>query len=139
MKTSGIFILFILFASFLAGQNIDEEAYLIKSIYFGGGSYGIDSEQIRELEEWLNAIPDIEKYDISVHSHTDNIGSIEYNNFLSKMRSQAVLQELIRNEIPREFIVIEDFGELNPMYNNNTWQGKLHNRRVDIILKPFVL
>jgi len=67
-------------------QNDDHPEYLIRSIYFGGGSYSIDSLQLEDLYNFIDSIPDINFYSISIHSHTDNIGGVQYNEWLSKMR-----------------------------------------------------
>ncbi|MEO1052678.1 MAG: OmpA family protein [Bacteroidota bacterium] len=117
----------------------EQEPQLQKSIYFGGGSYYIDDQQIVELEEWIKSIPNLEQYEINVFSHTDNIGGVEYNQWLSKMRSQAAVLQLILLDIPDEMIFIKDFGLHNPNFSNNTWEGRQRNRRVDIILAPLTL
>ncbi|MCI5082345.1 MAG: OmpA family protein [Saprospiraceae bacterium] len=137
-----IFSLLCLFGMlhFAQAQNKEEaDPYYIYSIYFGGGSYYIDDEQSQGLSEWLKTIPYIDDSEISIHSHTDNIGSKRYNEWLSKMRSNAAWKRLLEEGIPPEFMSIEDFGELNPVYDNDTWEGKLKNRRVDIIIKPIVM
>ena len=133
MKNSLIFCL-LLFNTVAICQEA-EPLHHIKSVYFGGGDYYIDAQQRQEIKEFLESIPDLEGYDISVHSHTDNIGSKEYNAWLSEMRSEAAIREIMKLSIDREMISIEDFGELNPVYDNSTLAGRLRNRRVDIILK----
>lgn len=115
-----------------------EDTPLMKSIYFGGGSYFIDEEQIMELKEFIDGLPEILQYTISIHSHTDNIGGAEYNNWLSQMRSESVIYELVLQNIPLENIFIKDFGEHNPVFDNTTWRGKMLNRRVDIIFEPIL-
>lgn len=130
------------FASVLAAQAQEQkppEPYYIFSIYFGGGSYYIDGQQIEDLGEWLESIPNIETHQISIHSHTDNIGSMEYNKMLSRYRSESAFQELLNQGIPSDIIDIADFGEESPIYDNRTWEGKLRNRRVDIIIRPLVM
>jgi OOP family OmpA-OmpF porin len=109
------------------------------SIYFGGGSYYISGEQRKAIAEFLNAIPHVEQYSITIHSHTDNIGGVEFNDWLSQMRSQSAMEELLINSIKQEMIEIKDFGLHNPVYDNSTWEGKLKNRRVDIFLWPLAL
>lgn len=109
---------------------------MIKSIYFGGGSYYISEDQITELRIWIESFPNIDAYSITVHSHTDNIGSAEYNQMLSEMRSYMSIQELLELNIPRDRISIHDFGQFNPIYDNSSWNGRQMNRRVDIILWP---
>lgn len=131
------FLIVLLIAAFLPLSAQEEEApYHIFSIYFGGGSHYIDGQQAQELRQWLKQFPELADYEISVHSYTDDIGSKEYNDWLSRNRSESAIRKLMDNGILPDQISIEDFGELNPIYDNSTWEGKLKNRRVDIILKP---
>ena len=110
-----------------------------KSIYFDGGSWYIDGDQSKELSRWLDSIPNLlEKYTIQLISHTDPIGGREYNEYLSQMRSSAVFQLLVEQHIPREVISIKDWGLENPVYSNETWDGRMMNRRVDVIVFPIV-
>lgn len=139
MKRPFILIYFIFFSSALLAQDDLEDEKLIKSVYFGGGSYYIDADQVIEIKEFLESIDNIESYQISIYSHTDNIGGVEYNQWLSGMRSQAALTQLLRNDILYEKIHIESHGQKNPLYDNDSWMGRQGNRRVDIILWPIVL
>lgn len=137
MKNFLLLVLFTISVFHLKAQD-HQPAYYIHSIYFGGGSYYIDYQQVQELYNFLDQIPGIEDHEITVHSHTDDIGGLEYNEWLSRMRSEATIRRLIQKNIPKENISIQDFGELNPVYDNSTMEGKLKNRRVDVILKPLV-
>lgn len=117
-------------------QQVDE---IRKSIFFGGGSYDISQDQAMELFYWLDSIPNLlEKYDIHLISHTDPIGGKEYNEWLSKMRSTAVQELLIRKPIPESKISIKDWGLENAVYRNDTYKGMRLNRRVDVILYPII-
>jgi len=109
------------------------------SIYFRGGSSYISEDQKTDLTQFLNNIPHVEQFSITIHSHTDNIGGVEFNNWLSQMRSHSALEELLINNIKQEMIEIKDFGLHNPVFDNSTWEGKLKNRRVDILLWPMAL
>ncbi|MBV6645794.1 MAG: OmpA family protein [Cyclobacteriaceae bacterium] len=113
--------------------------HVIKSIYFGGGSYYIDPGQGRSLQDLLDSIPDLRYHSITIHSHTDNIGGAEYNQWLSEMRSESVVHKLLELDILEESIQIKDFGQFNPVYDNDSWLGRMKNRRVDIIFWPVVL
>lgn len=139
MKKILLLFTFVLVTSFQIQAQVEAPSHYIHSIYFGGGSYYIAPYQVQELQEFLNGIPGVENFQITVHSHTDNIGGLEYNAWLSKMRSENSMRILKQNGIPENNMSIEDFGELNPVYDNNTWEGRLKNRRVDIILKPIVM
>lgn len=119
------------------GQQHSDEVRM--SIYFGGGSYLIDEDQASRLYEWLDSIPNLlQKYDIQLISHTDPIGGKEYNEWLSRMRSEAVQQLLVQKQIPENKISIKDWGLENPVYSNDSYRGMTMNRRVDVILYPIV-
>jgi len=112
----------------------DDQKPLIKSIYFGGGSYYIDEEQAQDVYDWLDEIENIHMYQINIKSHTDNIGSKSFNQYLSEMRSESALRLLKQFPTTLSNISISDYGEQTPDFENNTWEGKKRNRRVDIIL-----
>ena len=130
----GIFLLLIACTAF--SQPTDE---LRKSIYFGGGSYYISEDQVVTLSNWLDSIPNLlDKYQVQLISHTDPVGGREFNEYLSKMRSQSVYDILIQKDIPENIISIKDWGLDNPVYSNQSHGGMRMNRRVDVILYPRV-
>ena len=135
---SALIILFCISMATLRGQEIEitPEGHEIMSVYFAGGRYYLDGKQAGRVHQWLQSKINLHEYEIMLHSHTDNIGSIGYNQFLSKMRSESVIQALEEIFINREDIRVNDFGELNPLFDNQTMEGRLNNRRVDIIIFP---
>jgi len=135
MKTSFLFIIFIFCFANIYAQKQQGPPY-IKSIFFGGGNYYIDDRQKQELNDFLDSIDGLEQYQIMVTSHTDTIGSIEYNQWLSNMRSISTIKVLELRGIPEAAIQRKDNGELNPDFDNSTLEGKLRNRRADVILIP---
>ena len=131
MKKLALSLCFIVWFPALA-----QEHEIIRSIYFGGGSYFIDEPQRDAIGKFLDSLPYLENYQISISSHTDNIGGAEYNEWLSQMRSEAVIFQLIDKQIPREKILIKNNGQYNPYFDNDTYIGRLSNRRVDIVFTP---
>ena len=88
----------LLILSSLSFAQDEGKGYVLKSIYFGGGSYAVDEYQLQELYDLVDSIPEIKNYTITIHSHTDNIGGAEYNEWLSNMRSEIVIAELLNIE-----------------------------------------
>lgn len=124
----------------LTFQGVAQTEHIRKSIYFPGGQFYITPYQLVELRMFLDSIPDLNHYNITIHSHTDNIGGAAYNQWLSQMRSSTTIYELVENNgIPLESIEQKDFGQFNPVHDNNTPQGRQMNRRVDIIFWPISL
>lgn len=113
----------------------DGTPYKIKSVFFDGGSYGVSPNQIEELREFLETEM-IENYEIHIHSHTDNIGSKRYNQYLSTKRSETVFDIIQKLVSPANQVFIKDHGLSNPEFNNRTVEGRAKNRRVDIVLWP---
>ena len=133
MKRITLFVLLSLICHFSVAQKY--KAVRV-SIYFGGGSYYIDAEQRQDIVKAIESIKDLTKYQISITSHTDNIGGKEYNEWLSKMRSEAVLKQLIEKAIKKEKVLIKDFGQDNPLHDNESHSGRIRNRRVDLLFSP---
>lgn len=124
------------FILLLPEDGVCQDKKLIRSIYFLGGSYYIDHHQEQELINFLDSIPNIEQYNITIHSHTDNIGGALFNKRLSEMRSWSAEQILTPGYVKKEAVEIQDFGQFNPLYDNSTHEGRMKNRRVDIIFWP---
>jgi outer membrane protein OmpA-like peptidoglycan-associated protein len=133
MKTILAILFFACSTSF--GQEMKE---IVKSIYFGGGSYHVDQNQAQQLSDLVNSLNNLEYYEINIMSHTDPIGGRQFNEYLSKMRSQSAINVLKTLDIPQEKIRFKDFAFEAPAYDNNTWEGRARNRRVDIQFKPIV-
>ncbi|MGB3467694.1 MAG: OmpA family protein [Cyclobacteriaceae bacterium] len=137
-----IFLFFFIPLSIIAqseDQKKESPDYIIKSIYFGGGSNYVDEVQVSELYQLIDSIPNIDTFTITIHSHTDNIGGKEYNEWLSQKRSQMVISKLLEKGLLKDLIKQRDFGQLNPVYDNSTFIGRMKNRRVDIVFWPSAL
>jgi outer membrane protein OmpA-like peptidoglycan-associated protein len=133
----GLLVILTIVCSIKATAQAKDE--IIKSIYFGGGSYDIDEIQIKDLSDWLDSIPNLlDKYEIELISHTDPIGGKRFNEWLSQMRSETVFNILIEKFIPEKMIHIKDWSFDNPVYSNETFEGMIMNRRVDVIVRPVV-
>ncbi|MBK3518865.1 OmpA family protein [Carboxylicivirga marina] len=70
---------------------------------------------------------------IEIHGHTDNIGSSDSNQELSRLRAQAVKTFMVQHHISNERIAIQYFGESQPIDDNDTEAGRKANRRVEIL------
>jgi len=81
------------------------------------------------------------KYDrtvVHVVGHTDNIGSMEYNQRLSERRAEAVASYLALRGVPWNRMQTEGRAFREPRAENATEAGRQLNRRVELYLKPIV-
>ena len=69
---------------------------------------------------------------VALSAFTDNQGSEEYNLALSRRRVESVAVYLVNNfGIARERIVLNCYGEANPIASNDTPEGRAQNRRIE--------
>ena len=72
---------------------------------------------------------------ISIEGHASSDGSSEYNMHLSSNRASMVKKALIEMGVSSSNIMIKNYGEDKPAESNSTSQGRINNRRVDLIIK----
>ncbi|HEY1040273.1 MAG TPA: choice-of-anchor L domain-containing protein [Bacteroidia bacterium] len=99
--------------------------------------YGKNSEEIETGYKTLltNLVKEYKKHPagkIMVTGHTDNEGEGELNEKLSCERAQGVVDYLVAKGIPSSRIIMNCKGETQPRYSNNTDEGKMLNRRVEV-------
>lgn len=70
---------------------------------------------------------------VQLVGYTDSIGSEEYNLGLSQRRADSAANYLMgRHNITPDRIVVNYYGEANPVASNETEEGRAKNRRVEI-------
>ncbi|MFK8101297.1 MAG: OmpA family protein, partial [Saprospiraceae bacterium] len=88
-------------------------------------------EELAELHRLLNEHPSMQ---IEIHGHTDSRGGENYNQNLSENRAKAVHQYLLDQGVDPSRIAYQGYGELRPIENNETEEGRQTNRRVEFII-----
>jgi OOP family OmpA-OmpF porin len=86
--------------------------------------------ELDEVGKFLQNNPDA--YVLLV-GYADSIGSEEYNLDLSHRRAKSAADYLTANHnIDRDRIVVNYYGEANPIASNDTDEGRAQNRRVEV-------
>ena len=103
-------------------------------------NFDFDRAEIRESErgklqkgiDFINKYPDSK---IVLEGHTCTIGTEGYNQGLSERRARSVRIYMIKEgEIAESRITSKGYGELRPAESNETEQGRILNRRVEILI-----
>jgi outer membrane protein OmpA-like peptidoglycan-associated protein len=103
-------------------------------ILFGFDQSKLTSEartNLTKLAEILQRYPDT---NIEVQGHTDDKGSVKYNQALSERRASAVIGNLTANGVSSSRLTLKGFGEVLPKYTNKTDEGNALNRRVEFLV-----
>ena len=86
--------------------------------------------ELDEVGTFLNNNPDAY---VKLVGYTCNIGSEEYNLGLSQRRANSAANYLMKqHNVTRDRIVVNYYGEANPIASNDTEEGRVKNRRVEI-------
>src|SRR5262245_33935442 len=71
-------------------------------------------------------------YTISVNGHTDDVGTVEYNQKLSERRAQAVRDYLVKAGLSADILSVEGHGKSRPLVAGNSDAARAKNRRVEL-------
>jgi len=107
---------------------------------FASGKSTIEPQNFGLLTKVQNAINTFPGCKVSVEGHTDSHGSDATNLRLSEERSEGVRQYLLANMRNVDPAMMESvgYGESKPIANNETAEGRMKNRRIDIVIHPQV-
>lgn len=103
---------------------------------FEFGQDQLNEEGKETIEEYRkNLGPDLtEAYIVLVVGHTDSSGPASYNDALSLRRAQSVADYLIATGANEDAIRVIGRGSREPMASNDTREGRIQNRRVDVLV-----
>lgn len=106
-------------------------------------TFDVNSTTIKKgAQSALMAIAGVlEEYDstmVTVAGHTDNQGKTAYNQQLSEQRALAIGKYLSQRGITPLRLVIQGFGQNRPIGDNSSAEGRVKNRRVELIIEPVI-
>jgi outer membrane protein OmpA-like peptidoglycan-associated protein len=104
----------------------------VNSSTINPGAFG--SGEIARVANIMNKYPDTT---IKIIGYTDSTGSEDYNLQLSQQRAVAVLNALAAQDVNSGRMTAIGMGESNPIADNSTAEGRMQNRRVNIVIQPY--
>ncbi len=111
---------------------IDMSKELLFSIYFEFNSAKLEDADNMKIAEAAKKLNENLYYKIEIRGHTDEIGGEKYNVELSKRRSQAVYDKLVKDfKINPERLIQTFMGKDDPLSAKDDYI----NRRVDFIIQ----
>ena len=107
------------------------------SVLFTSGEWQLTSEAQQKLALIADTLrPQAKTHEIVVEGHTDSKGTPSSNQVLSENRARAVMDFLVARGVPGTAITSVGIGQMRPIADNASSEGRANNRRVEIIIKP---
>ena len=108
------------------------ELLVLDKISFNFRSTRILNKSLPYLNQLLQKLKETKWKNIEIIGHTDNKGSISFNQNLSYERAVAIRNFLFEKGIPAENIKCIGKGATQPLRSNATAYGRAENRRVEL-------
>ncbi len=118
-------------------QEVNQRIKLNTAILFDTDSDVLRGEDIPDLDNFFNHIGRAKISKIVVEGHTDSVGSNIYNLDLSQRRAKRVVRYINEKwpDIQSDRVIPEGYGEEKPIANNGNYQGRMQNRRVELVIE----
>ncbi len=107
----------------------------IDNVQFKTGTAELNSQSLNLLGNIAQILKDNEHLNFEVAGHTDSTGNYQSNVKLSESRAESVRQYLIDQGVSSDRLSAQGYGPDQPVASNDTRDGRIKNRRVELVLK----
>jgi len=115
-----------------APTPVKEKVTMAADAHFDFDKAVLKPEGKAKLDDLVGKLKAVNLEVVIAIGHTDSIGSKAYNQKLSVRRANAVKAYLVSKGIEANRIYTEGKGEMQPVADNKTKEGRAKNRRVEI-------
>ena len=115
-------------------DTINGEPVIRFVVYFEFNEYSLNSKAFGSVDKVLAHLRNKPNLYIEIKGYTDNVGTEQYNNFLSRRRAKMVLDYMNSRGVPGEFMKAKAYGSDNPVGDNSDPNQAWLNRRAEIIV-----
>ncbi len=108
--------------------------YVLEHVVFPSDVYELNENAKKELDRLFVELGKDASLYVTIHAHTDNAGSSDYNRELSSKRAKSVARYLLGKGLPKERIRWVGHGGDQPVAENTSEDGKQKNRRAEFMI-----
>lgn len=106
-------------------------------------AFAMDSAEIKPrfhstMDKIANVLNRYGKTELTIIGHTDSTGTTQHNQALSESRAQGVRNYFLNKGVISQRLESQGLGESAPRASNANAEGRLLNRRVEIVIEPVV-
>jgi outer membrane protein OmpA-like peptidoglycan-associated protein len=105
---------------------------VLRNIYFDFNKATFKQDSYNELNKLERMLQQNMGMNVEISGHTDNIGTKNFNKFLSQKRAEAVKDYLTKKGIDSRRVTAVGYGPAKPLASNDDEEdGRELNRRVE--------
>lgn len=108
------------------------EEFVFENVFFEFDKFDLKPESMSSLKRLLKFLLENPNVNILISGHTDNVGSVAYNQTLSLQRAKSVQSFLVAAGLHAGRVMVDGKGDKEPMVPNTTPQNQALNRRITI-------
>ncbi len=116
------------------GEGINVTFNEDAGVYFDTNKSNVKGTSATTLDKLAGIFKEYPNSNVLVEGHTDSAGPEDYNMNLSKQRAESVTTYLVEKGIAANRFSTKWYGELQPVGDNTTNDGKAKNRRVELAI-----
>jgi outer membrane protein OmpA-like peptidoglycan-associated protein len=105
------------------------------NVLFATGRADLKPGSVNSLDNLVTFLKEYPDRTVAIEGHTDNVGSAELNQTLSRNRAESVKSYLMQQGIQSSRLSTTGMGESLPVASNDTQNGRQQNRRVEVIVE----
>ncbi|HLN73991.1 MAG: OmpA family protein [Methylococcaceae bacterium] len=103
-------------------------------ILFATGKSDLNASSKEALLKFASTLKETPETDVTIYGHTDNKGTREVNEKLSRERAESVSKFLVSNAVAKERLTTQGKAFDEPVADNSTEAGRAQNRRVEVYI-----
>ncbi|MGR5356567.1 OmpA family protein [Vibrio chagasii] len=113
----------------------ERKVYMAITPHFDFDKSVLKPEDLTQLDDFASQLNGLQG-NVMVAGHTDQAGSVSYNEKLAERRAETVVEYLKTKLDPKQFIwEVKSFGKLQPAINERSEKADALNRRAFIVFK----
>lgn len=113
-------------------KKIKRGKLVLGGVNFQSGKAVLTPNSYRILDQVYESLVEWPEVKLEIRGYTDSRGNNELNRKLSQKRAEAVMVYLINKGIESSRLRAKGYGEVDPIADNNTAEGRAKNRRVEL-------
>lgn len=103
-------------------------------IQFNSGTAYIHPASYAALDTIVQILQRDSVLHVDIEGHTDNVGNEQQNLQLSQQRADACKNYLLQKGIAESRLSAIGYGDMNPVADNHTAEGRMMNRRTEFLI-----